>query len=266
MEATLRKWRAVFGIYFQDGLAYRASGIIWILTDLVTAVTMPFVWASAARSGYIKGFSTGDFVLYYLCILIVGSFVTSHIMWELAMEIREGQFTTALVRPMSFYQVSFFRNLSWRVLRTALTVPIMVGLFFLYQGYLGDARIHVPWTFWISLILGHGVSFVFVMLMASFALYVTEATSIFELYYIPMIFLSGQILPVDVLPTWARNLSKLFPFYYTTAAPTEIMIGRLAGEASFRVLGIQLAWVVACYAVSKILWSRGMRHYTAVGM
>ena len=58
MTATLRKWRAIFGIYFQDGLAYRASGLIWILTDLVTAVTMPLVWANASKgSATIAGYN-----------------------------------------------------------------------------------------------------------------------------------------------------------------------------------------------------------------
>ena len=101
MAIALRKWKAVFDIYFQDGLAYRASGIIWIMTDLVTAVTMPLVWASAARSGPIQGYTTGDFVLYYLCLLLLQSFITSHIMWEVATEIKEGQFTPLLLRPVS---------------------------------------------------------------------------------------------------------------------------------------------------------------------
>ena len=90
MNWTLRKWKAVFSIYFQDGIAYRASGLIWVTIDLATAVTMPLVWARASHSGPIGGFTTSDFILYYLCMLFLGSFITSHIMWELAMEIKEG--------------------------------------------------------------------------------------------------------------------------------------------------------------------------------
>jgi ABC-2 type transport system permease protein len=263
---ALRRWRAVFAIYFQDGLAYRASGFIWVMTDLVTALTMPLVWASAASSGYIKGFSASDFVLYYLCMLIVGSFVTSHMMWDLALEIREGQFTTALIRPISFYQVTYIRNLSWRIIRTGLALPLFVGLLFLYRGYLAGATIELGGTFWLSLILGHLVSFTFVMMASALALYVTEITSIFELYYIPMLFLSGQMFPVDVMPGWVRGLSRIFPFYYTTGAPTEILIGRLTGPEATQALLIQCVWAAACYGVSKVLWAKGLKHYTGVGM
>jgi len=266
MNWTLRKWKAIFSIYFQDGIAYRASGLIWVTVDLATAVTMPLVWATAAKSGPIGGFTTSDFILYYLCMLFLGSFVTSHIMWELAMEIKEGQFSTMLLRPISFYQLNFFRNLSWRCIRPALFAPFFVLLLFAYRGFLTHAEVHLGWQFWISLVLGHLVSFTFVMMMAMLALFTQEVTSIFELYYIPMLFLSGQLFPISMLPQWAAKAAKLFPFYFTTGAPTEILIGRVSGDAIYSTMGMQVVWIAICYCVSRVLWAKGLKHYTGVGM
>lgn len=266
MTSTLRKWWAVFCIYFQDGIAYRASGLIWITTDLVTAVTMPLVWASAAKGGLIKDFSASDFVLYYLCMLLLTSFITSHIMWELATEIKEGQFSSILVRPISFFQYTFFRNLAWRVIRPMLFAPIFMVLLWAYRGYLTDAHVYLGWEFWVSVILGHFVSYTFVVLMSMIALFVQEATSIFELYYVPMLFLSGQLFPVSLLPPWAKVLTKAFPFYYTTGAPTEMLVGRLAGPAMREALIWQLGWIIVGYFLARILWKKGLRYYTGVGM
>ena len=268
MIRTLRKWRAIFAIFIQEGLAYRASGIIWIMTDLVTAVTMPLVWASAGAiaNGPIGGYNASQFVMYYLCLLMLGSFITSHIMWDLATEIKEGQFSAMLIRPISFFQYTFFRNLSWRIIRSCLFAPIFVILLWVYRGYLGDAQVFVGWEFWASLVLGHLVSFSFVMMMAMLALMVQEAFSIFELYYVPMLFLSGQLFPISILPGWAQTLAKLFPFYFTTGAPTEILIGRVSGAALMPTLITQVVWIVVCYAVSRVLWRVGLKHYTGVGM
>jgi ABC-2 type transport system permease protein len=267
VTTTWRKWKAVFGIYFQDGLAYRASGLIWILTDLVTAITMPLVWARAASSGaMIGGFSQSDFVLYYLCQLLIGSFVTSHIMWELAMEIKEGQFSTQLVRPMSFYQFTFLRNLSWRIIRTALFAPFFIVLLFAYRGFLGDVHLNLSIGFWLSFLLGHLVSFSIVAMMSMIALFTQEVMSIFELYYVPMLFLSGQLFPVSLLPQWATNISKWLPFYYTTGAPTEVLIGRVQGSDVPHVLVMQVGWIVVAFLISKVLWKKGLKHYTGVGM
>lgn len=267
MSIAIRKWKAVFGIYFQDGLAYRASGLIWILTDLVTAITMPLVWAKAtSATGIIGGYSQSDFVLYYLCQLLIGSFITSHIMWEVAMEIKEGQFSTQLVRPMSFYQFTFLRNLSWRIIRMALFAPFFVALLFLYRGYLTDVNVFLGWQFWASFFLGHLVSFTFVIMMSMIALFTQEVMSIFELYYVPMMFLSGQLFPIAVLPDWAASLAKWMPFYYTTGAPTEILVGRVSAQASLQVLAMQTMWIVVCFILAKLLWAKGLKHYTGVGM
>jgi len=268
MLSLTRKWRAVFTIFVQDSLAYRASMIIWIMTDLVTAVTMPLVWAhaSAASGGPIGGFSTGDFVLYYICLLLITNFVTSHIMWDIAMEIKEGQFTVYLVRPLSFYQYTFFRNLSWRIVRVLLFAPMFVILVALYHSYLGGEHVFVTWQFLLSLILGHLVSFTFVMMMSMLALFTQEVFSIFELYYVPMIFLSGQLFPVAMLPHWAQTLAKLLPFYFTTGAPTEILIGRVTGDAVYQTLMMQVLWIAIAYGASKALWTKGLKFYTAVGM
>lgn len=265
-RATLRKWRAIFNVYLQDGLAYRASGLIWVTTDVVTAVTMPLVWAAASQGGVIQGFAASDFVLYYLCILLLSGFVTSHIMWEIAMEIREGQFSTALVRPISYAQYTFFRNLSWRLIRPVLFFPFFLLLVFAYQSHLTDVRLHPGAEFWLALVLGHFVSFNFVFTMAMLALFLQEAQSVFELYYVPMLFLSGQLFPVALLPDWARSLAHLFPFYYTTAVPTEILTGRLVGPDIMRAIIGQLVWVVLLYGLGRVFWRFGLRYYTGVGM
>lgn len=266
MASTLRKWKAIFTVYIQEGLTYRASGVIWILTDLATAVTMPLVWASAAKSGPIAGYTTGDFVLYYLCLLFIQNVVTSHMMWEIATEIKEGQFAPMLLRPVSFFQFTFFRNLAWRLLRLVYSAPFFALLLFAYRGYLGDAHVSMGWEFWVSVALGHLVSLSFVMMIAMIALYVQEAYSIFELYYIPMLFLSGQLFPIAVMPGWVQTLRYFFPFYFTTAAPTEIMVGRLTGPAVYQTLAIQCAWIVFSLVAGRALFRHGLRSYNLVGM
>ena len=125
---TLRKAKAVFDIYFQEGLAYRASGVIWVITDVTTAITMPLVWVAAAKSGTVGGFTSSDFVLYYLSLLLLTGFVTSHMMWDVAVEIKEGQFTNALLRPIGFLPLTFIRNFTWRIIRPTLFLPFFVVL------------------------------------------------------------------------------------------------------------------------------------------
>ncbi len=264
----MRKFRALFAIYFQETFAYRASMIIWIMTDIVTSITMPLVFlkASALKGGPIEGFSGSDFVIYYLSNLLITMFVTSHIMWDLAMEIKEGQFTQYLMRPHSIFQTMFVRNLVWRILRTLLCLPIFLFFLYMFRGYLTGASLTLGITFWVALIMGHLVSFCLAWALAMLALIVQEAHSIFELYYVPMLFFSGQLFPIAMLPEWARSISYAFPFYYTSGFPTEILVGRVSPSQAWPLIGGQLAWIVFALVLGQFLWVRGRRHYTAVGM
>ncbi len=250
-----------------DGLAYRAAAVIWILTDVFPAVIMPLVFISATPpGGTIAGFTASQFVLYYLGMITVVNFVVSHLMWDLAWEVKEGFFSVNLLRPVSYFQVCFLRNLAWRCLRTVLFLPILLVLIAIYKGYLTGAHVYLGWHFWCALILGHLVSFTLIFMLSLFALFLEETRTIFELYYFPMLFLSGQLFPVNVLPEWATSLAKVLPFYYTSGVPTEILIGKLLPEQASLALMSQAGWVLVHLLLASVLWRLGLRHYTAVGM
>lgn len=266
LRRLIRQWKGLFHIYLQDGLAYRAQGFIWVLVDAATAITMPAVWIAASGGGAIQGFTASDFVLYYLASLLIGSFVTCHFMWDIGNEIREGVFSTQLIRPVSWFQYIIVRNFAWRIIRTFLFLPLFVMFLRIYSPDMSQWSLNLGWEFWLSVLLGHLVSVCFVAGMAMIALFTQEAQAIFELYYFPMLFLSGQMFPIALLPEWARSLAAVFPFYYTTGAPTEILIGRVSGDRIPQIFAMQIAWIIGSYLLFRVLSRYGLRHYTGVGM
>ena len=257
---------AVLRIWLQDGLAYSASGVIWVLTEVVTSGFMPFVWAAAAAGGMIRGFSISNLTMYYVAMMVCSCFITCHFMWEVAYEIREGLFTTNLVRPTSYLQFMFMRNLAWRIIRTCLFIPFFCLLPIVYSGLVSSFHLYFTPQVLLCMLLGHTLSFMSVMALAMIALVVTEAQALFELYYVPMLFLSGQLFPLSLLPHWTAALARFTPFYYTTGLPAEIMIGRVSHEDAWPLIGIQCIWILLCYGAFKVLWRYGLRNYTGVGM
>jgi ABC-2 type transport system permease protein len=263
----MRKWKAIVSIYLQEGFAYRVNGFIWILTDCVPAMIMPLVLiASMSSSGSIRGFTAGEIVAYYLMMLVVTNFVTSHFLWDLALEIKEGQFTVHLVRPVGYFAICFLRNLSWRLMRTTLFLPFLVVLIGFYWRYVPEISLHLSWQFFVCVILSHLVSFTFVLALSMLALFFQETRSIFELYYFPMLFLSGSLFPVKLLPEWAVRLAKFTPFYYTVNVPVELGLGILPASDAPRMMALQAVWIGFNLAVAKLLFFEGMKRYTAVGM
>lgn len=240
--------------------------MIWILTDVVVAFTMPVVWLSAAGDGTIQGFSGPDFVAYYILALLLTSFVTCHFMWDINYEIREGVLSTQIIRPVNWLEFNFLRNASYRVLRTILFSPWLIIFYVVYGSQLSKSPFQFGWQFWIVVLLGHVLSFASVMALTCIALFTEEATSIFEVYYFPLIFLSGQLFPISVLPQWAQNLSGILPFYYTVGAPTEIAMGRVADSQIPFVIGMQILWTLISLVIFRFAWRAGLKRYTGVGM
>jgi hypothetical protein len=91
MMRLLSKLIALLKIYIADSLAYRASTFIWMLTDVVHCLVMPLVWLSAyGGRDAIAGYNPGEMVTYYVMIAFTTNFIVSHLMWDLAWEIKEG--------------------------------------------------------------------------------------------------------------------------------------------------------------------------------
>jgi len=266
MVVAWRQFKALFSIYIQDGLAYKASAVIWVMTDVATAATMPMVMMAATKGGNIKGFTGSDFVLYYLTMLLVTCFVQCHFMWDVSMEIKEGVFSSQIIRPVNYIYYHAVRNFAWRIFRTAIFSPIFLLILWAYSSWIVSPQIHLTWYSILAILLGHFLSYFFVMAMGMLALFLQETQSLFELYYVPMLFLSGQMFPVAIFPEWVRNLAMFFPFYYTTGVPTEMLIGRIGAAQAPHLLLLQCAWIIGSFVAFKIMFHFGTRHYTGVGM
>jgi ABC-2 type transport system permease protein len=78
-------------------------------------------------------------------------------------------------------------------------------------------------------------------------------------------FVSGQLFPLDLLsPFWA-GLFKALPFQYMAYFPAAVFLGKVQGAELVRGLLIEAAWAAALVVLSRLLYARGRRRYSAYG-
>ncbi|MEP0766982.1 MAG: ABC-2 family transporter protein [Fimbriimonadia bacterium] len=267
MIALARKSYAYFRIILTEMFIYRGAAFLWIIADSMTALVLPLVWiAAASGEGYVGGLSVQQIVLYYVAALVLSQFVVSHMMWDIAYEIREGIFSAYLVRPMNYFWSQFVRNIAWRVGKLIMFLPLFVAMLVGYHSLLIGAKVHVSPLLIVVMILGHTLSFVNAFSLGLIALRTQEAYSIIRLYYLPEMFLSGRLFPLAMLPDWAATGAMFTPFRYTVAFPVEMMLGRVSDEAVLVGIGAQLCWIALMSGVGWVLWRTGLKTYTGVGM
>ena len=267
MVRGLRTWGTVFSVYMQDSLTYRGQAVIWMMTDTVPAVVMPLLWlASFQGRETIRGFTPGGMVAYYLAMLCLTHLMVSHTMWDIATEIREGRFSVYLTRPFSYMAYHYAGNLSWRLLRGILFVPTFALCALIFHEYLRWDGYHAGWEFWAAVLGGHVLSYLIGYALGLLALFFTEAHSIYLFYYMPAGFLSGEVVPLALLPGWAESASRALPFRYTLGFPAEIFLNRLSPSEIASVFALLAGWLLAMLLLIRILWRSGLRHYTGAGM
>ena len=63
----------------------------------------------------------------------------------------------------------------------------------------------------------------------------------------------------------ARILVDLLPFKYLAYFPAAVFLGKVEGEAMYRGLLVEAAWVVGLIPACRIAWARGVRRYSGFG-
>jgi ABC-2 type transport system permease protein len=78
-------------------------------------------------------------------------------------------------------------------------------------------------------------------------------------------FISGHMLPLDLLPEFWARLLKWLPFQYMAYFPAVVFLGKVTGRALAVGLLAEVGWAVFFFALARLLYRRGLRRYGAFG-
>jgi len=264
-QFPVRKLFALFSIYLKECFAYPAASFLWVLADAQTAMILPAVWlATTGPNQPIAGMTHPELITYYIGSMILSQFITCHLMWDIAWDIREGDFATHLLRPINYFRMNLARNFAWRVAKLVLFLPMGLLVWLIYRS-VGMSGFQISFAFIISVVLAQMLSYVAAFCMAMTALWTTEFMSTLRLYYLPEMFLSGRLIPLSALPVWALGISRFTHFKYMIYFPTQMLMGKLTDVEVREGLLVQVAWIVFFILLGKLLFKRGTRQYSGFG-
>jgi ABC-2 type transport system permease protein len=113
-------------------------------------------------------------------------------------------------------------------------------------------------------VLGGALAFLMGYVVALAAFWTVRTMAINNLYYLVMLFCSGQLAPLDVLPAPLQAITSVLPFRWMVSFPVEVLLGRLNHDQVILGFGAQLAWLAAIYGLFQVAWRASIRHYGAV--
>jgi ABC-2 type transport system permease protein len=185
-------------------------------------------------------------------------------MYEFEYRVREGVLSAALLRPVHPIHSDIADNLSSKL----ITLPIML----LVAGVLGLAfhaslALHA-WTvalFLPVLLLAFLIRFMLEWTLALGAFWTTRVSAVNQTYFVLMLFLSGQLAPLSLLPHPLQLVAQALPFRWMLGFPVELALGRLDLQQALTGIAVQFAWLAGAIILVRIVWRAGIKVYSAVG-
>ncbi|MEP6663151.1 MAG: ABC-2 family transporter protein [Verrucomicrobiota bacterium] len=267
----MRKYWHVIQTGIQNTLVYRVNFLFRSAFGLIPLMATIFLWRKIYEGkeggAEIGGFTLSGMISYYLLVTVVDSLTAvNEDDWQIAADIKDGNISQFLLKPIDYLTYRFCLFLTGRTIYFVVAiVPVGLFIFFLRQYFVLPPDFATFGWFLASTILAALLQFLMSYTMALLAFWVLEvSTFIFILFALEYI-ASGHVFPLNILPPALESAFHFTPFPYLLFFPISIYLGQSHGADLWRGLAAQTLWVVAFYFIARLVWSRGIRKYSAVG-
>jgi len=256
---------AIWRLGVAEAVAYRASLLVWILTTPFPLVSLA-LWAGIARSGGPVGdFGEAEFVAYFVAAFVVRQLTASWVVWDLERQIRRGELSVLLLRPISPLLHHAMTNLAALPVRLVLALPLALVVLICAGGLQIAADPVLLMLVPLALAGAWSLNFIIQVTIASLAFWWHRSATLFEIWTCLFVVLSGYAVPTSLLPFGAAEAVRMLPFHALLGFPVELLLGRLSQAQALHFLGLQWLWIALMGALAAFAWRRGIRAYGAFG-
>jgi len=245
---------------------YRASLVIWMIGQVLEPLVYLIVWTivSNTSGGSVGSYTTKEFAAYFIVLMLVNQVTYTWIMYEYEYRIREGTLSFALLKPVHPIHSDISDNLSSKLITLPMMIVIAIGLAIAFHASISPPLwaiiVFIP-----SLLLAFLVRFLLEWTLAQAAFWTTRVSALNQTYFVLMLFLSGQIAPLTLLPHPVQIVASILPFRWVISFPVEVLLGQHTPVEALMGLGAQVAWLIISVVLVRVVWRAGVRVYSAVG-
>ena len=263
-RSSLRLARVLLSTQYANMLEYRVETALWALAGVLPFVMLG-LWSELASTdpAAAGGLDPTQLGRYFLAVFVVRQFTVAWVVYAFEEDALLGRLAPQLLQPLP----PLWRYVAAHLAEQATRLPFVVGIvtiFFALQ----------PGSFWLpsparaaagllAIPLAFAINFLLQSSIACLCFFTERASALERLVYIPFVFLSGLVAPLEMFPPAARRLAEWTPFPWILRFPAAL----LAGEplAVGRGLAVMVAWIALLLPLCLLLWRAGVRRYSAMG-
>ncbi|MFO0926288.1 MAG: ABC-2 family transporter protein [Gemmataceae bacterium] len=175
-------------------------------------------------------------------------------------DIRDGSLKKYLIQPLDMIGFLASYRAAHKTAYIATSALPYAGLFLVCSGYFdGFPDVLTMIGYVAALLLGFLIGFLIEACLGLAGFWILEVTSLLWVIGTLNYFVSGQMIPLDLLPEFWSGLLKMLPFQYLAYFPAVVFLGKIHGWELVQGLAIEVVWVVLLFGLTRWLYARGLR-------
>ena len=261
----MKKYWTIFKVNWQVMLTYRANIVLWFLTVVIQTVFILYLWIAVYGSGgNIGNYSFQELFTYYILQLIIYQVATTFISWDIIQEIKDGNFSQYLLKPVNYFKWQFTNNFSFKAAEIVFSIFGLIAVVLATQKYLLPpdsifTLFHTIVLTFFSAIL----SFLLEFIIGITAFWIVNAYNFRMLINIFNRLFSGSVIPLTLLPGPLIIISQFLPFPFLSYVPVQVYLGKINIVNAYAGM---IFWIIFMAIFAHYYFKLSIKRYEAVGV
>lgn len=260
----MRKYFHFTWLAFLNRIEYRMNFWWQICGTILTSLIQCMFWIAVLQSGFgNNNYTAATISLYYLFTTFVGAFSELNY-GKIAHIITDGNLGPELIKPYNFFLKEFTQTIPDKIIRILLLAIVYWLLF--SSGIQHTITFTQSLLAIVSVILAMISRYYIGMAMGLLGFWFKRVHGFNALFWTFGSIFSGDLVPVDLLPTHLYTVASYLPFKYFAFFPVQLMLGKsLANSELITSFLLQAIWAVIFGLICLIVWKRGLLQFDASG-
>jgi len=249
---------AFFRVSVMGELAYRIN-FFWQLFQSILSLVISLAGLAVIFSytDTLGGWRPSEILVLVGVYFLVGGMIGLIIqpgMEQLIESVRDGTLDFTLTKPEDAQLIVSIKRVDiWRLIDIMLGLAVLIAALIWMGEQVG---IWQAGSFILMLIAGAVIVYSFFLILATLSFWFVRVENILVIFQ--SMYEAGR-WPVSLYPGWLRyGLTFVIPVAFATTIPAEALTARLTWETLLGAVGL----AVGLFAVSRLFWRVGLRHYS----
>lgn len=262
----MKKYLLFFKNSISESMAYRSHILLLFISQAISLFVFIFLWKAIYSQGnQIGGYSLNELISYYILSAML-SFVIQgvNVARRVGDEIRLGNITNFILKPINYFWSTFWTVAGKSFFNLIVFLIIMIPIYYTNIDFFSTDLDFVGFIIFIISVFLAFIIFVLIFFIIGLATFwIGDIKGFSLIIHAGMIFLAGNMIPLDLLPKIISNIDNFLPFKFIVWFPIAIWNGRIKIETiSFIPV---LIWAIVLFVLANYIFKKGLEKYEGQG-